>query len=214
MDVRAKQRLSYQRCPLFFSGLGSGFALRHLSRSTLSGKIKLVRLLNRKIKLFIFALSFAVLLICADQNIFAQKRTPRFEDYPITAIYKGRIAKPRLGKREIELYEDRFKWTVENQTVNFAGRYIVTTWSCGSTCLFGTVLDAKTGKPSWWKVRLNYSVAKPVEYRLNSSLIILSGCRGDNDDEKTGTHYFRLKSGRFVHLKSVPSKQRPKPDCS
>ena len=32
MDVRAKQRLCYQRCPLLFGGLGGGFAPRHLSR--------------------------------------------------------------------------------------------------------------------------------------------------------------------------------------
>jgi hypothetical protein len=33
MDVRAKQRLSYQRRLLTFGGLGGGFAPRHLSRS-------------------------------------------------------------------------------------------------------------------------------------------------------------------------------------
>jgi hypothetical protein len=39
MDVRAKQLLSYQRCPLNFSGLGSGFAPRHLSRWARCGEI-------------------------------------------------------------------------------------------------------------------------------------------------------------------------------
>jgi hypothetical protein len=34
MDVRAKQRLSYQRLSLKFGGLGGGFAPRHLNRST------------------------------------------------------------------------------------------------------------------------------------------------------------------------------------
>jgi len=33
MDVRAKQRLCYLTCLLTFSGLGGGFAPRHLSRS-------------------------------------------------------------------------------------------------------------------------------------------------------------------------------------
>jgi hypothetical protein len=32
MDVRAKQRLSYQRLLVTFGGLGSGFAPRHLNR--------------------------------------------------------------------------------------------------------------------------------------------------------------------------------------
>ena len=36
MDVRAKQRLSYQTYPLNFSLLGGGFAPRHFKRSTAS----------------------------------------------------------------------------------------------------------------------------------------------------------------------------------
>jgi hypothetical protein len=85
----------------------------HLNRSTLSGKIRLVKLLNHKIKFFIFALSFATLLFCTDKNILAQKQTPRFEDYPVKQIYEGKIASPKLDKGEVELYEDRFKWTVK-----------------------------------------------------------------------------------------------------
>jgi hypothetical protein len=80
--------------------------------------------------------------------------------------------------------------------------------------MLGAAINAKTGRVSWWDVRLNYSVEKPVDYRANSSLIIISGCRGGVPDEKTGIHYFKIRNGRFVHLKSVPSKQRPKPDCS
>ena len=40
MDVRAKQRLYYQRRPLNFSGLGGGFAPRHLSRWAFRGKFE------------------------------------------------------------------------------------------------------------------------------------------------------------------------------
>jgi hypothetical protein len=39
MDVRAKQRLSYSRCPLNFSLRGGGFAPRHLNRYMLLVKI-------------------------------------------------------------------------------------------------------------------------------------------------------------------------------
>jgi len=35
MDVRAKQRLSYQRYLVTFGGLGGGFAPRHLNRYAL-----------------------------------------------------------------------------------------------------------------------------------------------------------------------------------
>jgi len=37
MDVRAKQRLSYQRPLVTLGGLGGGFAPRHLNRSAFRG---------------------------------------------------------------------------------------------------------------------------------------------------------------------------------
>lgn len=157
-----------------------------------------------KIKLFAFALIFAGLLICCNERIFAQKKTPRFENYPAAKIYKSKIASLKL-KDDDELWRDRFQWAIDNQKVNFAGHYVVTTWSCGSTCLLGAVIDAKTGRVFWWDVELNWDAEKPVEYRSDSGLIILSGCRRDN----TGKHYFKIKNGRFVHLRSVLSKKRP-----
>ena len=168
---------------------------------------------NAIIKLSLFALTFALLFACSSETVLAKKRTPRFKDYPVADIYKGKIAPLKLTNWD-ENWRARFQWAIENLEVDYAGRYIVMTWSCGSTCMLGVAINAKTGRVSWWDVRLNYGVEKPVDYRANSSLIIISGCRGGVPDEKTGIHYFKIRNGRFVHQKSVPSKQRPKPDCS
>jgi hypothetical protein len=167
----------------------------------------------KKTQLFlIITINFALLFFFADE-ILAQRKVPRFKDYPVAKTYWGKIPKLKLTSDD-EPWRDRFQWAIENQKVNFAGHYIVTDWSCGSTCVLGAAINAQTGKISWWKVRLNYDVEAPVSYRRNSRLIILSGCRGDDADYKTGTHFFKIQNGKFVHLKSVASKKRPKPDCS
>lgn len=166
---------------------------------------------NRKIKLFLFAMIFAVILVSSNSTTFAQKKLPRFEDYPVTKIYRGKVAPLKLTDWD-EAWRERFQLAIENFEVDFAGYYIIYTWPCGSECLAGVAINAKNGRVSWWDVRLNPPVEKPVDYKVGSSLIILSGCRGGNPDAKTGIHYYRIRNGRFVHLRSVPSKQHP--DCS
>ena len=106
------------------------------------------------------------------------------------------------------------RW-LENLEVDYAGHYILYTWICGSECVTGVAINAKNGRVSWLDhVRLNYRVEKPVDYRIDSSLIILSGCRDGDPHAKTGQYYYRIRNGRFVHLWSVPSKQRNESDCS
>jgi hypothetical protein len=128
---------------------------------------------NRKVKLFLFAIIFAVLLVCSGPIIFAQKRVPRFENYPVTKIYRGKVAQLKLTKWD-EAWRERFQWAIENLEVDYAGHYILYTWPCGSECLTGVAINAKNGRVSWLDVRLNHHVEKPVDFRINSSLIILS----------------------------------------
>ena len=69
MDVRTKQRLCFLACVVNFSGLGGGFAPRHLSRSLSRGKIHLSNMRNKLTNLvfILFILSF-----CFVGNVFAQ----------------------------------------------------------------------------------------------------------------------------------------------
>jgi hypothetical protein len=164
---------------------------------------------NRKIRFLLCAIIVAW-FVCSSRIISAQKRVLRFDQFPVTKIYRGKFAPLKLTAND-EAWRERFQWAIKNLEVDYAGHYIVYTWSCGSECATGVVINAKNGRVSWLDVRLNYGVEKPVDYRVNSSLMILSGCRGE---KKTGIHYYRIKQGRFVHLRSVLNKQRHKPDCS
>lgn len=71
-----------------------------------------------------------------------------FEKYPVTEIYKGKNAPLKLTRKEKEsVFGEKLQYTMENYgEVNFAGHYIVATWSCGMWCDWSAIIDAKTGK--------------------------------------------------------------------
>jgi len=190
----------------------AGFCPRHLNRSTLSGENNRMTLLNSKIKLLAFALTFALLFLCSNEVSFAQKKTPRFKDYSVTEIYKGKNAPIKLT-RDDKMFRTRLKWAVDNQKPNFAGQYILTTWGCGAQCIMGAVIDAKTGKVSWWNFSICCYVGEtdenfqPIEFRNNSKLIIFFGYRNEGDGDNSA-HYYKFENGRFVHLQSVLSEEQ------
>lgn len=172
---------------------------------------------NFRIRIFIFALNCAVLFIYCNGNIIAQKKIPKFKDYPVTEIYKGKNARLKL-RRDEEFERDGLQEAVTNQKVDFAGHYIVAGWSCGMWCNLNPIIDAKTGKVYWWNGIL--SVCFPdldkdfncnenfsnVEYRKDSKLIVFFGSRKDEGDR--GFHYYKFENGRFIHLKSILVKEQ------
>lgn len=173
--------------------------------------------LNPKIKLLAFVLTFP-LLLCFNDAGFAQKKTPRFKDYPVTAVFRGKNAPLKLTRGD-EVFRDRLQWAIDNQKVNSAGHYIAASWSCGTWCSWSAFIDAKTGKVYWWDGSLSVCFKDSVEkfncdekfentkYRIDSKLIIFFG-RRNNKDGDNGFHYYKFENGRFIHLKSVLSKDQ------
>ena len=192
------------------------FCPRHFNRSTLSGEIQRMTLLKREIKLIIAV--FALLFLCSVGSVFAQKKSPQFKDYPVTAIYTGKNAPLKL-KRGDKLEREELQWAIDNQKIDFAGHYIVAGWSCGMWCNLNPIIDAKTGKVYWWSGIL--SVCFPdldkdftcnenfsnVEYKIDSRLVVFFGYRNGEAGSR-GFHYYKFENGRFIHLKSVLVKEQ------
>ncbi len=171
------------------------------------------------IKLSVYALNFGLLFVCSNQTGFAQKRIPRFKDYPVATIYKGKPSPLKLTREEKRLYGEKLQYTIENYgEVDFAGRYIVANWGCGMWCNWSAIINAKTGKVYWWNGILSFCFPhldkdfvcnenfSNVEYRIESKLIVFFGRRNDADDR--GFHYYKFENGRFIHLKSIPVKEQ------
>lgn len=150
------------------------------------------------------------------ENAFTSENKPRFENYHVAKIYKGKFAPLKYQDDEFE-YKVRLQWAIENQAVDFAGHYIATNWSCGMWCSINAFIDVKTGKVYWSPV--STEVCLPhlenefvcdetftnIEYKTDSNLIVFFGFRFDNnpDEGEKGFHYYKFENGRFIHLKSI-----------
>jgi hypothetical protein len=152
-------------------------------------------------------LAFTYLLILiATSGVVAQYRTPRFADFRVSTKFSGRNAKPILDK-DAKVFRTRIGIAAK-QKPNFAGEFIVGSWGCGSECLSGVVINARTGRVyqipftvCCWSYE---DASEPVDFRNNSRLIVFSGTR---DERPTNTrddlHYYEFKNGRFRYLKTL-----------
>ena len=84
-------------------------------------------------------------LALADEKLEAE-----FDEYKVKEVYKGEIKIPKSYKKDEEgLYRDKFGKFVSNQQdfyINFAGKYMIVTHSCGTSCYYRTVEDLSVGK--------------------------------------------------------------------
>ena len=77
------------------------------------------------------------------------KLEAKFDKYKVKEVYKGEIKIPKSYKKDEEgLYRDELGKFVSNQQqfyVNFAGKYMIVTHSCGTSCYYRTVEDLSGG---------------------------------------------------------------------
>jgi hypothetical protein len=138
----------------------------------------------------------------------AQRRAPRFEDYPVREIYKGRNARVRLTADD-RAFRTRLREAARERP-NFAGRYVVAAWGCGAGCRTGAVIDAGTGRVYRLPhhATLDYDAGldfEPVRFRRDSRLLIIFGARDEapDTDADFGTHYYVFERGRFRQIHFV-----------
>ncbi len=136
----------------------------------------------------------------------AQSRAPRFKDYPVNEMYKGKNAPLVLSKKDREYRTKLNEASLEKP--NFAGHFILTAFGCGASCLMGAAIDAKTGKVYWfphticcWSATVSDQFM-PIEFRLDSKLIVFSGLRNEIAGDE-GAHFYKFENGQFQHLRSV-----------
>ena len=147
-----------------------------------------------------------VLLAAADSSAQkARAREPRFEDYP-AARFTGRPAPAAISGRRARRYRTMIR-TQAAEGPNFAGRYTVATWGCGTGCLQFAVVDARTGRvyfhPQAETVgAVSYQDEERLQFRPDSRLFVVSGQllgRGGFEDE--GKFYYEWKNNRFRLLR-------------
>jgi hypothetical protein len=95
---------------------------------------------------------------------------------------------------------------------NFAGRYFVIRWGCGSDCVMMAIVDARTGNvyepplsnKASLNVRLDNLSDREVDFRLDSSLLTLrNACQDFRDRNSCGLYYFNWKDNHFDLVKFI-----------
>ena len=144
-------------------------------------------------------------VFCA--SVASAQMPPRFTDYPVKEHFNSQTASLVLS-REARMYRTRLK-EAARQKPNFAGHFIVTTWGCGTECIMGAIIDASTGRvfmlPTTlccWGSGVDEKF-NPVEFRPNSSLIILSGARNEKEGD-LATRFYKFENNRLVLIRSIP----------
>jgi hypothetical protein len=154
------------------------------------------------------------------------KGPPRFEDYPVTESFGGPSADPVISTPEERNYRTKIREGVtkgygvagpdgkERPGPNFAGHHYVVTWGCGSPCLMAAIVDGRTGRVipppfhhgpgnSFFQVPWAFPLTPPMDYRLNSRLLIANICEQDRvlhignqidyEIRRCGPHYFLME---------------------
>jgi hypothetical protein len=137
---------------------------------------------------------------------------PSFEQYRVAENYKGKVAPPVLSEVQPAI-RAKLKGAAR-QKPNFAGHYILLTWSCGSECLTGCVIDATTGHIYMLPVSLccwnpdGVQTENPIEFHRDSKLIIFKGGRNGKACD-WGQHYYQFDKGQFELIKTTSAQQCP-----
>jgi hypothetical protein len=128
---------------------------------------------------------------------------PTFSSYP-APLYNGRNALIVLSK-EISTYRTRLI-EASHSAPNFAGRFVLTSWGCGTSCLMGAVIDVSTGRATMLPFTICCSNPtneqfRAINFRVDSRLIAFGGMR--NEEEPMGTHYYEFDGHNFRFIKTV-----------
>jgi hypothetical protein len=141
---------------------------------------------------------------------------PRFEDYPAREVYRGPVAPARLDSKKARMFRTRLREGSRGGP-NFAGRYSVVVWGCGTGCAQMGVVDSKTGRVYF--PPLEYTdipdtedeAARSRVFRLDSRLLVLTRSRYDGLGSYTA-YYYLFDGGRFRLLRKAEERAPPTPD--
>jgi hypothetical protein len=167
-------------------------------------------------KKIISALLFMNLMLAV--TLAGQRQaTPRFEDYP-APVYKGKRAPVNLNSAKgAGTFRTRLREGAE-KGVNFAGRYSLVAWGCGTSCLDAGIIDAKTGTVYFPKELGGFGVwyftdnenEEALQFKANSRLLVLSGfpaTEANLDNPRTGLYYYQWTGTRLRLIKFVAKKR-------
>lgn len=144
-------------------------------------------------------------LLCNSITLLSQTHKPKFSDYPVNNIYVGRVKSPILVTDFDKMYRTRLREVAKGKP-DFAGKYVLAYWGCGTSCLAGAAIDLTSGRVIWLPGTIccwSYTTleTEPVQYFINSRLLRLTGML--IEEGEIAEHYYLLDKGQFKKLISI-----------
>ena len=158
------------------------------------------------------AITLAALLLATTAVAQEQKPRPGFDDFPVKKIWKGKPAAPKLNKDQ-RWFRTRIRLGAK-APVEIAGHYTVPRWGCGTSCIGFAIVDSITGNvydgdavsdlPSTWTDEHPTESYERMEFRPNSRLLEINGCR---NEENCGFYDYEIVDGKglkLIHKELLP----------
>lgn len=94
------------------------------------------------------ALGIGLIMLAVAAACVAQRK-PRFSDYTVKTVFKGKPARVDLSSSPgARYYRTRLREAADAGP-NFAGYYAIGLWGCGSPCIRAGMVDLRTGRVTW-----------------------------------------------------------------
>ena len=133
---------------------------------------------------------------CFSQNNWP----PKFEDYLIDSIYKGKIADPDFStNKEAKRFRTVIRYKVrtarEQKQINFAGHFIICEWGCGSPCQENVIVDATNGH-----IYDGTNTCWGYETKPNSKLLIANADTSNHMKDVCAPAYYLWEGKKLIEL--------------
>jgi len=162
-------------------------------------------------KIIVVSIAICFSVIGNAQNL------PTYSKFPVK-LEKKEAEKVNLSSHpKAKDYRTNLKNALRNKEVNFAGKYIIAQWGCGTCCTEAAIVDAKTGNV-FFPVELQGVRAgglalgdhDMVEYKKASRLLVIYGYAGEDDESSKesplGISYYLWTNNELQLLKFVEKK--------
>lgn len=175
------------------------------------------------------SLILAAVITAAAFSVSAQ-RVPRFSQYAVKVERHSNIKVDLKSDKDARMFRTNLRNAAKGG-VNFAGRYVLTGWGCGTNCSQWAMIDARNGKVFFPKTfagvggglcdlpKNSLPVDSPkqdepeypdvVVFKPNSRLVVVNGYAGgdlENSNAQCGTYYFEWTGTRLRQIKFLKGK--------
>jgi hypothetical protein len=151
------------------------------------------------------------------QTAAGQQGYPSFENFRVNHMYSGKPARAKIIGRRARMFRTRIREGAANGP-NFAGKYTVVRWGCGSDCQQLAIVNAMSGEVFFPPEILQIESCcfagsdsliseDTIQFKQDSRLLITVGLRFvGQKNEQLGKFYYEWRGNRLRLLRAIRRK--------